>query len=209
MLIPAWENRMPPESVEQFATRLYMQWRKATSTKKRWSWETWNFENEIVWEEFGDFWERTASTHRLAGESNGEFIERFYSEGAAINDEDDTLFLRRVAWTAEIFNDPSLATATAKLDLSLEEADRLNRPRKLRMPYAGSLRNALRFSFDKQEIVVDHEALRRWLRHDIGWKFWDYWEFEEIYRSLLLAVEGEHAVEERIKQASYQPKHPH
>lgn len=175
-----------PESVEQFLYRLAMTRRHYRPGRGQWNWDTWHWEHE--WEEPEETLERIFQEHRLPAESPGTFTERFFSEGAAHNDADDHAFLRRIAWDAETFADSTLRLATAKLDLPFEEAQYWNRPRSLRLPYASAFRNSLRLSGDKQNIMVDLDALERWTRKHLWKRPWDITRLGERRRDLLATV---------------------
>jgi hypothetical protein len=207
-LIPNEARRHPrPETYDEFLYRLSMTRRHYRPGIGFWNWNTWHWEHE--WEEPEETLQRIFAEHRQ-DESWGEFAERFYNAGAAHNDADDTMFLARIAWNAETFSDPSLRTATATLDIPLKEAHRVNWPRggpHPAMPYAFALRNSLRLSFDRSEIVVDERALDRWMRwqwdnrrKQLGmWRFWlHFWYNPEPYRQNLLdAIRRQDAPQER------------
>ena len=186
LLYPNEARRHPrPETIQEFFHRLSVTRRHNLPGRGAWNWKTWHWEHELESPEAA--LERIYQEHRQYGETPGEFSERFFMAGAAHNDNDDASFLRRIAWNAETFADPRLKKATATLDITMEEAKRVNLPRSLHLPHASAFRNSLRLNGG--EIVVDQDALYRWMAKARGWRMWKSPRYDEHFHYMIEAVD--------------------
>lgn len=192
ILYPNEARRIPyREEMDQFYDRIAFS-RKHRTDRKFWNRQTMRWDYELEAPE--EVWGRIFRENRIPDETHGEFFERFFNAGAAYNDRDDQMFLSRIAWNAETFADLSLRTAPAKVDISLEEAHRLNLPRKLKMEHAPALRNSLRIR--RGELIVDEMVLAERLSRDVGPGF------DPIFRALMEAVEQGGAHARRVRKAA-------